>query len=157
MIRESDEECLTLIASMREREDLGFDFQPSDVASLLGNLEARIAEASAVDGALPLRDAEIRDLRAERDGYSSENLRLHAQLAAAGKQLEHLGPEVVRYRMKSGEQEPRERLTLGKLKSALQPLMDRDLAHQGTGWNQSLGYWMCGLFVDAMTSVSRFP
>jgi hypothetical protein len=80
MTRESDEECLALIATIRERAGMPF---PHEVNRLLGNLEARIAEIDAVEKHHADCKRTIGDLRAERDSLRSE-------LAGAREKIERL-------------------------------------------------------------------
>lgn len=97
MTRESDEECLALIATIRARAGATAGLaMRSETERLLDNLEARVEEGAAVEGALPLRDAEIRALRAERDNYRAETTRLRGQLADLGTEFVKLTGEVER-------------------------------------------------------------
>src|SRR5258708_357647 len=87
MIRESDEECLVLIASIRDRagETAGLAMR-SETERLLFNLEARIAEAEG--------------WRTERGEFRAESSRLHAKEA---ERLSEIG-ELRRMLAKAGEQ-----------------------------------------------------
>jgi hypothetical protein len=78
MNRESDEECLALIASIRARAPLGAarSLRQSDIERLIDNLEARIAENQIVA------------LIGERDRAQEENDRLHAKVEEVGRQLD---------------------------------------------------------------------
>lgn len=95
MTRESDEECLALIASIRDRARAGSTAgiaMRSEVERLLGNLEARIVESELAAHRLQLANESILhltgekgDLTAERDGLRSQNLRLRGKVEEAPK------------------------------------------------------------------------
>jgi hypothetical protein len=75
MTRESDEECLALIATIRDHAGMPF---PHQITRLLGNLEARIKEAC------------------QREVCQAENARQRGQLAELGAEFVKLTGEVER-------------------------------------------------------------
>jgi len=104
MIRESDEECLALIATIRDRaQRLVIDGTHarmygthSETERLLGNLEARIADLARLHSRDSRELRELADICAERDGYRTENARLRGQLAELGHEFVKLTGEIER-------------------------------------------------------------
>jgi len=96
MIRESDEECLALIATIRKRggtPDGGIVAWWREYERLLDNLEARIEE-----GVHP-------DCLREKDRLVQENLRLRGQLAELGTEFVKLTGEIERLHTECEEKE----------------------------------------------------
>ena len=96
MNRDSDEECLALIATIRAASDDGRCLGYGERERLLDNLEARIADLARLRSRDSRELRELADICAERDGYRTENARLREQLADLGTEFVKLTGEVER-------------------------------------------------------------
>jgi len=105
--RESDEACLELIASIRDKSlNAGFD----ETERLLVNLEARIEEAVGREPSVVSHAAcwqLVGEIRIDKEVCQAENARLRGQLADLGTEFVKLTGEVERlHAPKDAEPEP---------------------------------------------------
>jgi hypothetical protein len=114
--RESDEECLALIATIRDRAQRlvidGTHAQMygthSETERLLGNLEARIEEAVGREPSVVSHAAcwqLVGEIRIDKEVCQAENARLRGQLADLGTEFVKLTGEVERLQTECEEKE----------------------------------------------------
>jgi hypothetical protein len=103
--RESDEACLELIASIRDKSlNAGFD----ETERLLVNLEARIEEAVGREPSVVSHAAcwqLVGEIRIDKEVCQAENARLRGQLADLGTEFVKLTGEVERLQTECEEKE----------------------------------------------------